>query len=124
MAAIVGTALMTRKLRPAVARSTDQTCVPTMRIIEVPEPPTPTFITDAVAPRVVLFGSEMHNAALTRDRTDALVLDREERYVVFAALCAMIDDVHTVQDQMSAAQWDVAQRLYKRLTAIVHKEAP
>lgn len=46
-------------------------------------------------------------------------LTPDEQYAGFAALCAMIDDVHAVQDQMTKAQWQAAERLYQRLRMIV-----
>jgi hypothetical protein len=45
-----------------------------------------------------------------------IALSPEEQYVVFAALCAMVEDIHTVQDQMTEEQWALAQKLLARLT--------
>ncbi len=52
-----------------------------------------------------------------------ITLTPEEQYVVFAAMCVMISDIHTVQDQMSDEQWTLAEDLYKRLTKAVDKTA-
>ena len=41
-------------------------------------------------------------------------LSPQEQYVIFAALAAMVADNHTVQDQMTEAQWTVAEGLYER----------
>jgi hypothetical protein len=50
----------------------------------------------------------------------SLILSPEEQYVVFAALCTMVDDVHSVQDQMTEKQWELATALYKGLTKLVN----
>ena len=52
-----------------------------------------------------------------------ITLTPEEQYVVFAAMCVMISDIHTVQDQMSDEQWTLAEDLYKRLAKAVDKTA-
>lgn len=48
-----------------------------------------------------------------------LRISPEEQYVIFAALCVMIDDVHAVQDQMTEEQWALAESFYRRLTKLV-----
>jgi hypothetical protein len=48
-------------------------------------------------------------------------LNPAEQYVVFAALAAMVADVHTVQDQLNDEQWSLAKKVYKRLTKVVDK---
>jgi hypothetical protein len=50
---------------------------------------------------------------------DVMELTKEEQYVVFAALTSMVDDIHTVQDQMTPEQWDLAKKLHVKLTKIV-----
>lgn len=42
-------------------------------------------------------------------------LSKTETYVVFAALCAMVEDNHSPQDTMTEEQWDVAEQLYKKV---------
>jgi len=46
-------------------------------------------------------------------------LNAEEQYVVFAALCTMVEDVHAPQDTMTEEQWGIAENVYRRLTKIV-----
>jgi hypothetical protein len=42
-------------------------------------------------------------------------LNKAELYVVFAALCAMVEDNHSVQDMMTEEQWDTAEHLYQQV---------
>lgn len=53
------------------------------------------------------------------DEMDAMTLTPEEEYVVFAALCTMLKDVHSVQDQMTEEQWRIAESVYERLDKCV-----
>jgi beta-xylosidase len=56
----------------------------------------------------------------TAEERDQVVLTQGEEYAVFAGFCAMFDDVHSVQDQMSDAQWKEAEALYRRLETRVN----
>jgi hypothetical protein len=44
------------------------------------------------------------------------VLSTSDEYVVWAALSAMVDDVHCAQDQLTEEQWAHASNLFQRLT--------
>lgn len=41
-------------------------------------------------------------------------LSKQEVYVLFAALCAMVEDNHSPQDMMTEEQWDTAEQLYRK----------
>jgi hypothetical protein len=58
---------------------------------------------------------------VNRQALEGFTLTPGEQYVVFAALAAMVADVHAVQDQMTDEQWTLAEEVYKRLTKIVDK---
>jgi hypothetical protein len=49
-----------------------------------------------------------------------ITLKGEQVYVVFAALIAMVRDVHSVQDNLDEAQWEVAERLDQRFEELAN----
>lgn len=52
------------------------------------------------------------------------ITDQDEIVAVWAALCAMVEDVHAPQDNLTEAQWAAAERLHARLTAILDALPP
>ncbi len=49
-------------------------------------------------------------------------LSKEEIYVIFVSLLAMVQDNHSGQDTMTDGQWDTAERLYERFLKEVENE--
>lgn len=51
-----------------------------------------------------------------------ITLSQDEEVAVFAALCAMVEDVHAPQDQMSDDQWKSARDLFHRIEARLNQD--
>jgi hypothetical protein len=56
--------------------------------------------------------------------TPVLAADTAELIAVWAALYAMVEDVHAPQDNLTEAQWAAADRLLKQLTELVDALPP
>jgi hypothetical protein len=48
-----------------------------------------------------------------------LVLVPEDIYIIFAALAAMVEDIHAPQDNLTASQWDRAEALWATVQEMV-----
>jgi len=47
---------------------------------------------------------------------------KEERHVVWAALCSMVEDNHCGQDMLTLEQWAIAEEMYARITEEIDNE--
>jgi len=48
--------------------------------------------------------------------------NKDERHVVWAALCSMVQENHSPQDNLTEEQWVLAEGLYNLLTAELDRE--
>ena len=46
------------------------------------------------------------------------------RKVLWAAMCAMVEDIHAPQDNLSEAEWLMAGRVFAVLNALADRENP
>jgi hypothetical protein len=53
----------------------------------------------------------------------ALIIMSGDLKIVWAALCAMVLDVHAPQDNLTADEWEQAERLFAEIDARVNAEA-
>jgi len=57
-----------------------------------------------------------------KPKPETFVLTQEELYVAFAAMTAMVHDVHAVQDQLTEEQWQRADDLVTRMETEVNRK--
>lgn len=53
---------------------------------------------------------------------EPFTLTSQELYVAFAAMCSMVHDVHSVQDNLTEAQWKLAESLVTRMESEVNRK--